>query len=142
MIYGSLFLSAFLSATLLPGSSEALLAGYVATETGTIWVLFMAALGGNVLGAIVNWLLGRYFAQFRDRKWFPLSEKHYVRATAWFDRYGKWTLLLSWLPIIGDPLTIIAGALRVPAGIFILLVTIGKLARYLFVIQAALIIMG
>jgi len=141
-LYGSLFLSSFLSATLLPGSSEALLVGYVATETGTVWILVAVALIGNVLGAAVNWILGYYFAHFKDRKWFPITHKHYEAASLWFNRYGKWSLLLAWLPIIGDPLTIVAGALKIPFGIFLLLVSIGKFARYLIIAQAALIVMN
>ncbi|MCR9215411.1 MAG: DedA family protein [Proteobacteria bacterium] len=141
-VYGSLFLSAFLSATLLPGSSEALLTGYVATENGAIWLLVLSALTGNVLGSIVNWILGRYLSHFRDRKWFPIKASMYEKSTDWFRRYGKWSLLMSWAPIVGDPLTIAAGVLRTPLLPFIVLVTIGKLARYLFVLQAALILFG
>ena len=137
-IYGSLFLSGFLSATLLPGSSEALLATYVATENGILWILILSALAGNVLGSVLNWLIGRFLSNFQDRKWFPVSPERFARAMRGFDRYGKWTLLLSWMPIIGDPLTIAAGVLKTPILVFILLVTVGKLARYLFIMQAAL----
>lgn len=140
--YASLFLSAFLSATLLPGTSEALFTGFILEEVGTPTGLLIAAVTGNVLGSLVNWILGRFFAEFRDRKWFPVKERHYERAVRWFAKYGKWSLLLAWAPIIGDPLTIVAGALRVPFGPFLLLVSIGKLARYLFILQAALFWMG
>ena len=83
-----------------------------------------------VAGAIVNWLLGRGVARFRDRRWFPLSDAQYARAEATFNRYGLWSLLFSWVPIIGDPLTLIAGALRVRFWPFLALVTLGKAARY------------
>lgn len=141
-MYGTLFVSAFLSATLLPGSSEALLATYIATEKGNVWVLLVMAVTGNVLGSVVNWFIGRFLSQYVGRKWFPISERRYAQATNWFNKYGKWSLLLAWLPVIGDPLTIVAGGLRVPIGIFVILVTIGKLVRYLVILQAALIWVG
>jgi len=136
-IYSSLFLSAFSAATLLPGSSEALLAGFVATEKGAVgWLLAVATIG-NVAGSAVNWVLGRFFIEFRDRKWFPVSEQGYLRAVRWYERFGVWTLLLAWLPIIGDPLTVIAGALRTRFWLLLLLVSIGKFGRYLFVAGVA-----
>ncbi|MEH6547149.1 MAG: YqaA family protein [Sneathiella sp.] len=141
-VYGTLFLSAFLSATLLPGSSEALLAAYIATEKGNIWILLVVAVTGNVLGSMVNWIIGRFLSQYVGRKWFPISQRRYVQATNWFNKYGKWSLLFAWVPIIGDPLTIVAGGLNVPIGTFAVLVTIGKLVRYLLVLQAALIWIG
>ncbi|MZR30251.1 YqaA family protein [Sneathiella litorea] len=140
--YVTLFVSAFLSATLLPGASEAAFALFLADGVGAPVLLLIAAVTGNVLGSVVNWFLGRFFAEFRDRRWFPIKEAHYTRAVRWFDKYGKWSLLLAWAPMIGDPLTIVAGALRVPFGVFLLLVSIGKLARYLFILQAALIWLG
>ncbi|MBO0334752.1 DedA family protein [Sneathiella sp. CAU 1612] len=140
--YASLFVSAFLSATLFPGTSEAAFALLLSDGIGAPVWLFVAAVAGNVLGSVVNWFLGRFFAKFRDRRWFPIKEIHYARAVRWFDTYGKWSLLLAWAPIIGDPLTIVAGALRVHFGFFLLLVTLGKSARYLFILQAALIWMG
>ncbi|MDF2368496.1 YqaA family protein [Sneathiella sp.] len=140
--YASLFVSAFLSATLLPGTSEAAFALLLNEGIGAPLWLLIAAVTGNVLGSVVNWFLGRFFAEFRDRRWFPIKETHYDRAVHWFDRYGKWSLLLAWAPIIGDPLTIVAGMLRVPFWLFLILVSIGKLARYLFILQVALIWMG
>ncbi|USG63136.1 DedA family protein [Sneathiella marina] len=140
--YGTMFLSAFLSATLLPGSSEALLATYIAAEQGNTWILLLMAVTGNVLGSIVNWFIGRFLSQYSDRRWFPISEKRYAQAINWFNKYGKWSLLFAWVPVIGDPLTIVAGGLRVPMGIFIILVTAGKLVRYLLILQAALIWVG
>lgn len=137
-IYSTLFASAFLSATLLPGSSEVLLATYVASEQGDVWVLLVAAVTGNVLGSVANWIIGRFLSQLSTRKWFPISTKRYEQAGEWFNKYGKWSLLFAWLPVIGDPLTIVAGGLRVPFGIFVILVTIGKIARYLIVMNAAL----
>ena len=140
--YGGLFLSAFLSATLLPGSSEALLTGLLLAGRGVPWLLLAAAVTGNVLGSLVNWVCGRFLAAFRDRKWFPVTPRRYEQATGWFERYGVWSLLLAWAPVFGDPLTVIAGALRVRLLPFLLLVTISKLARYLFVFWLALSLSG
>ncbi len=136
-VYGGLFLSAFLSATLLPGSSEALLTGLVVSGQGEPWLLLAAAVMGNVLGSLVNWICGRFLAAFRDRKWFPVSPRRYAQAAGWFERYGVWSLLFAWAPVVGDPLTVIAGAFRVGFLPFLLLVTIGKLVRYLFILWVA-----
>jgi len=126
--------SAFLSATLLPGSSEAVLVGLLATGTGQPVQLVAAASLGNVAGATTNWLLGRFFSGYQDRPWFPISRDAGVRARRWFDRYGAWSLLFSWVPVIGDPLTVIAGILRVDLPRFLLLVSIGKVARYAMIV--------
>jgi membrane protein YqaA with SNARE-associated domain len=131
--YAALFLSAFLSATLLPGSSEAALIALLAAGDTSAAVLITVATAGNVLGSTVNWMLGRFFAHFRDRRWFPVSQRSYERAEFWYRRYGVWSLLLAWLPIVGDPLTLVAGALRTDIRWFIVLVTAGKAARYLAV---------
>lgn len=129
-IAGLLGLSAFLSATLLPGSSEALLLGLLANGQGTPLVLVAFATFGNVSGALVNWVIGRFFQQYKERSWFPVRANAVDRAQAWFSRWGTWSLLLSWVPVIGDPLTLVAGLLRVSLGRFLVLVTIGKAARY------------
>ncbi|BAT61820.1 inner membrane protein YqaA [Variibacter gotjawalensis] len=126
-----MLLSAFLSATILPLSSELVLAAAISARPNEVWALVAVATVGNVAGAIVNWLIGRGIVHFRDRKWFPLSAAQYARAEAMFNRYGLWSLLFSWVPIIGDPLTVIAGALRVRFWPFLILVTIGKAARYI-----------
>lgn len=136
--YGGLFLASFLAATLLPGSSEALLSGLVISGSGNPWTLLAAASVGNVLGSVANWACGRFLARFRGRRWFPVSSRQYDQAGGWFERYGLWSLLFAWVPIIGDPLTVIAGALRVPLVPFIALVAIGKVGRYLFVLAAVL----
>ncbi len=136
--YAALFASAFASATLLPGSSEAMLLALLATGHGTPPGLIAAATAGNVLGSVVNWTLGRLLAGLRGHRRFPIDERSYDRAVAWYERYGAWSLLLSWLPVIGDPLTVVAGALRVGLLRFLLLVTLGKAARYLFIVGAYL----
>ena len=133
-IYGALFVSAFLAATILPVSSEAVLAGLIAAGKGDPFALFTVATVGNTLGSVVNWLIGRGIAHFRDRPWFPVSTERYEAATRQYNKYGVWSLLLAWLPFVGDPLTVVAGALRVPLARFVLLVAIGKAARYAMVI--------
>ena len=132
-VYSALFASAFLSATLLPGSSEVALVGLLAAGKGDPAMLIAVATVGNVLGSVVNWFLGRFFAHFRDRRWFPVNRQSYDRAIAWYERYGIWSRLFAWLPVIGDPLTLVAGAVRTDIRGFILLVTAGKLARYLVI---------
>ena len=131
-----LFGSAFLSATLLPGSSEAVLLGLLANGTGQPVLLVTIASLGNIAGALVNWALGRYFLHFKNKSWFPLKEATNARAQAWFARFGIWSLLLSWVPVIGDPLTLIAGIMRVPIGRFVLFVAIGKVLRYALIVMA------
>jgi len=132
-VYSALFASAFLSATLLPGSSEAALIGLLAAGKGEPAALMAVATVGNVLGSVVNWIMGRFFARFRDRRWFPVKARSYDRAVGWYGRYGVWSLLFAWLPVVGDPLTLVAGALRADFRLFLLLVTLGKAARYLLI---------
>jgi membrane protein YqaA with SNARE-associated domain len=96
-------------------------------------LLIATATAGNVLGSLVNWLLGRSIATLRSRRWFPVDSMTFDRAAIWYGRYGVWSLLLSWVPIIGDPLTVVAGALRIGVLRFLVLVTIGKAARYIAV---------
>lgn len=136
-VYGGLFFSAFLAATLVPGSSEALLTGFILAGRGEPWLLLTIATIGNVLGSLANWICGRFFAAFRDRSWFPVSQRRYDQATGWFRRYGLWSLLFAWVPIVGDPLTVAAGALRVRLLPFLVLVTMGKLGRYVAVAALA-----
>jgi membrane protein YqaA with SNARE-associated domain len=127
--YLGLFLSAFLSATLLPGSSEILLVSLMQQDLSQI-LLWLWATSGNSLGSIVNWVLGRYFLHFQHKRWFPVNEQSLEKAQHWFQRYGIWSLLLSWTPVIGDPLTLLAGVMKVRLSLFILLVVIAKGARY------------
>lgn len=132
--YALLCLSAFLSATLLPGSSEAVLLGLLSAGKGAPIALVAAATLGNVAGSLVNWILGRSILIFQNCPWFPLKEATNPRAQAWFARYGIWSLLFSWVPLIGDPLTLIAGVMRVPFLPFVTLVATGKLLRYVAIV--------
>ena len=135
--YGSLFLSAFLAATVLPLSSEAVLAALVSSDGFVLWLLVALASIGNTLGACVNWILGRYCLHWQDRKWFPVSPPALERASRWFSRHGQYSLLLAWVPVIGDPLTVTAGLLKLRFSRFLLLVAVGKILRYVVVALAA-----
>ncbi|MBU8977836.1 MULTISPECIES: YqaA family protein [unclassified Lysobacter] len=129
MAYLGLFFIAFVAATLLPAQSEGALVGLQLAGYAP-WALVLAASVGNVLGSTVNWFLGRELVRFSDRRWFPVKPAAMARAQAWYARYGKWSLLLSWMPIIGDPLTLAAGAMREPLRVFVVLVAIAKTGRY------------
>ena len=130
--YFGLFAAAFGAATLLPLQSEALLVGLLVYGEHPPWALIAVATAGNVLGSAVNWLLGRYIERWRGKRWFPVSNEQLRRAERSYHRYGRWSLLLSWVPIIGDPLTVVAGILREPFWSFMVIVLLAKLGRYLF----------
>lgn len=126
----TLFLAAFGAATILPGSSEVLLSALLIEHPASLWPLLAVATIGNTLGAVVNWVLGRFLVHFQDRRWFPVSRQRLAQAHRLFERYGYPLMLLSWLPVVGDPLTVAAGALKARFLPFLLLVLIGKAARY------------
>ena len=133
MIYLSLFAISFLAATILPFSSELTLAGLIVTSNYDNLLLLIVASFGNVLGSAVNWALGFYSRNFTTKKWFPFKETQIERSSKWFKKFGKWSLLFAWVPVVGDPLTLVAGILRVKFIDFIILVAIGKVSRYIFV---------
>ena len=135
--YGVLFAAAFGAASVLPFYSEPLLIGMLLSERYEAITLWLVATAGNTAGAVLNWALARYALHWRNKRWFPVSPRRLDKASAWFQRYGVWTLLLSWAPLGGDALTFVAGLLRVRLDLFIVLVGIGKAARYAFVIWAA-----
>lgn len=137
MTYWLIFISAFGAATLLPFYSEFAVAAGLQTEASPFLIWAVASLG-NTLGAMVNWCIGRYLIHFQNRKWFPFKPQQLARGQHWFNRYGVWSLLFAWLPIGGDVLTFIAGIMRVPLWLFVLLVGIGKSLRYAVVIMALL----
>lgn len=124
------FVAAFVSATLLFGLSEAAVVAAALAGDVPPLALFLAATLGNVLGAVVNFALGRFLIRFEGRRWFPVGPKNRARAETLFARYGRPVLLFSFLPVIGDPLTLVAGLLRTPLAAFLVYVTIGKAARY------------
>tara|TARA_B110000971_G_scaffold5750_1_gene5727 strand:+ start:1070 stop:1483 length:414 start_codon:yes stop_codon:yes gene_type:complete len=133
MIYTSLFIISFLAATILPLSSELTLAGLIATNNYNNLLLLIAASIGNILGSIVNWILGFYSRNLISKKWFLFKDEQIKRSSNWFNKFGKWSLLFAWVPIIGDPLTLAAGLLRVKFTEFLILVSIGKVFRYFLI---------
>jgi membrane protein YqaA with SNARE-associated domain len=140
--YAVLFAVSFVAATILPAQSELALVGLMMLGKYSPWSLVAVASLGNILGSCVNWWLGRFAEHFRDREWFPVSPASLDKAQGWYHRYGRWSLLLSWAPIVGDPLTVVAGFLREPFWSFLILVSIAKIARYVLLALGALGVMG
>ena len=135
--YLQLLIVSFLAATILPFSSEIVLtAMYLSNSFETYFLLIFASIG-NILGSITNWYLGKKITIFQDRKWFPVSPNQLDRSQKYFQKYGLWSLLLAWVPIIGDPLTLLAGVLKVRFSLFLILVSISKISRYLFILYVA-----
>ncbi len=132
--YFQLFIISFLAATILPLSSELVLSTMLLTNSFDKYLLLVVASFGNILGSSVNWYLGKKILIFKDKKWFPANERQIAKGEIYFKKYGIWSLLLAWVPIIGDPLTIVAGILRVKFFTFLLLVSISKISRYIFLI--------
>lgn len=137
-----LFGISFLAATLLPAQSELGLSGLIYAGADPIVLLVLAASVGNTLGSLVNWGLGRGAVHFSNAAWFPVKPEKLEKATAWYHRYGRWSLLLSWAPVIGDPLTLAAGVLKEPFWSFLVLVAIAKTGRYVAVAMITLGLLG
>jgi len=133
-----LFITALAAATLLPMQSEAVLVALLLGERHPVVLLLVIASAGNVLGSVINWWLGLGITRFRDRRWFPVRGQALERAERWYRRYGKWSLLLSWAPVVGDPLTVVAGVLRERFLVFLLLVTAAKVGRYIVLVYITL----
>jgi len=128
--YIGLFLAAFLAATILPFSSEALLL-FLIHQTGHWPLLVLIASLGNILGSVVNYWMGYSGSRLLLHKWLRLDDKTVERAERHFTSYGKYSLLFAWLPVVGDPLTVAAGLFKMPFALFLVLVSIGKAGRYL-----------
>lgn len=96
---------------------------------------------GNVVGSQINWWLGAQLHRWQHRRWFPASAEQLARAQLWYQRYGRWSLLLSWMPVIGDPLTLVAGVLREPFWRFTLVVCIAKTGRYIVLAYVTLYVL-
>jgi membrane protein YqaA with SNARE-associated domain len=132
----ALFCVSFLAATVLPVASEWLLAGLVARSVD-ITAAVAVATAGNTLGAVTTWAIGMWGGAWVMRRWLRISDSDRIRAEHWYGRWGSWSLLLAWLPIVGDPLCLVGGMLKVPLMRFTLLVAAGKAVRYLLVAWAA-----
>ncbi|MBW3098423.1 YqaA family protein [Pseudohoeflea coraliihabitans] len=130
-----LFALSFLAATILPAQSEIGLVGLQLAGYPIVLLVAFASVG-NTLGAVVNWGLGRGVDRFQNHRWFPVSAAHLDRASAWYRKWGRWSLLLSWMPFGGDALTVAAGVLREPFWSFLLLVAFAKTARYVVLATA------
>lgn len=126
-----LFVAALVAATLIPAQSEAVLVALIVQGVHPVWLLLVVATAGNVSGSVVNWVMGRFLIRYSDRRWFPFSQNQMDKATRWYARWGYWSLLGAWLPVVGDPLTLVAGVLREPLWRFLLIVTLAKGGRYL-----------
>lgn len=133
-----LFSTAFLSATFVPLQSEIVFSGLVLAAQQPPALLLIVASVGNTLGSAVNWWLGRWLTRFEHRPWFPVKKETLLHYETWFQHYGKWSLLLSWVPIIGDPLTLVAGVMRVRFFVFLLIVAFAKTMRYAVLLMVIL----
>jgi membrane protein YqaA with SNARE-associated domain len=131
--YLLLFISAFGAATLLPLQSEAVLLGLFTEGSHSVFALIVVASIANVLGSCVNWWLGLKIEKYKNKKWFPVSEEKMIQAQNIYQKYGSWSLLLSWMPIIGDPITLIAGLLKEKFVRFLVIVSVAKTGRYIFI---------
>lgn len=128
-MYLSVFLTAFLAATILPAQSEFVVVAAQQMDYN-VWIIWWLASIGNTLGSVVNYILGRFLLQYQDHRWFPFKPKSLAHGHRWFERFGKWSLLMAWAPFIGDALTFIAGMLRLSFWQFLILVFISKAGRY------------
>jgi len=128
-IYLSLFASSLLAATLIPAQSEAVLVGSIVLIPDDVFVLVTVASVGNILGALINWILGRFFSN-RCARAYDAESGSVQRAALWYQRWGWISLFASWVPIIGDPITFISGVMKEPLWRFVLIVTMAKVTRY------------
>ena len=120
-------------ATIIPFGSEVYFITLLSLDKYNHFILFVVASVGNVLGSLFNWICGFYINFFIKKSWFPINNKIIDIGNKLFTKYGKWSLLISWFPLIGDPITFVAGTLRYPIIPFLVLVSIGKVGRYLII---------
>ncbi len=128
------FITAFFSATILPLGSEAVLLFYANLEPNNLLFLWFWATLGNTLGGLTNWFLGRFLIGYESRRWFPIKPEHRLKAQRVFQRYGLWSLLFTWLPVVGDGIALVSGMLGTKMRYFLPLVCFGKAARYAIVL--------
>jgi membrane protein YqaA with SNARE-associated domain len=126
IVSNSIFISVLLSATLLPMQSEIVLSTFLLQKPHQMLILIIVASIGNTLGSLVNWWLGLNILKFRQHRYFPITEKKLEKAQKFYQRYGYCSLLMSWVPVVGDPLTLIAGVMREPLWRFMCIVLLAK----------------
>ncbi|AKG69970.1 YqaA family protein [Serratia fonticola] len=127
----SLFGSSFLSATLLPGNSEIVLVALLTNSSASPGLLVLAATLGNTLGGLTNVIIGRLLPALKPQRGLET-------ALGWLKRFGPAALLLSWVPVVGDLLCVLAGWLRMPWGFVTLFLCIGKALRYIILTMITL----
>lgn len=130
LLYLGLFATSIAAGSFLPLPSEAAFVALIVTSDLALWALLVTATAGNVAGSAINWLLGLGASRLEGRRWFPASPEALEKARIWYHRYGRWSLLMSWVPIIGDPLTVAAGLMREPLWSFLIIVSVAKFVRY------------
>jgi len=135
--YLGLFISSFLAATILPLSSEIVLSVLLLNEFDPKFLLTVAT-AGNVLGAFTNYAIGFWGSNVVAKNILKISEDEFIKAKERFKKYGLYSLFFAWVPIIGDPLTVVAGVLRINILWFFILVASGKFIRYVIIIYATL----
>ncbi len=136
-----LFAAAFGAATILPFQSEIIFVAVQADGRVSLPLIILVASVGNTLGSVLNYFLGIWLEHFKGRRWFPVTDAQLAKAQAWYQRYGVWTLLLSWAPL-GDAVTVIAGVMRTPFWLFVTLVAIAKTGRYVALAWATARVVG
>ncbi|WP_099826657.1 YqaA family protein [Oceaniglobus indicus] len=125
-----LFVTAFGAATILPFQSEIVFAALqLRADISVFWLVVVASIG-NTLGSCVNYAMGLWVERFRGRRWFPVNDDQMARAKAWYLKWGVWSLLLSWAPL-GDAITLMAGVMRTPLWLFMVMVGFAKTVRYI-----------
>jgi len=130
--YVGLFLSSFLAATILPLSSEVVLS-YLLLSDFNPTISVGVATCGNVLGSFVNYGIGFWGSMLLIKKVLKISPDEFFTAKKRFNKYGVFSLLFAWVPVIGDPLTVVAGVLKINILVFLILVTTGKFIRYVII---------
>ncbi len=125
-----MFIAAFAAATILPLQSELIFSALQVANAQPLWLLILVASVGNTLGSIVTYAMGRGIERFREKKWFPFNQSQMDRAQKFFRKWGLWSLLLTWAPL-GDAIALVAGIMRTPWPIFVILVALAKTGRYI-----------
>ncbi|MEA1922637.1 MAG: YqaA family protein [Pseudomonadota bacterium] len=130
--YAGLFLASFLAATILPLSSEVVLSLLLLNGLNPTMLVSVATMG-NVFGALLNYAIGLWGGVFLVQNILKVSETESAKAQKTFEKYGVFSLFFAWVPVIGDPLTVVAGVMKINVLLFLLLVTAGKLIRYVVI---------